>query len=255
MEAAEFETIVTDLRGAAPPRVWSLLVTVFGDLAQDGGAIPAAVLSEITSRIGIKPEAMRVALHRLRKEGWIESRRAGRRSLYALTPEGRTQSIAASPRIYGMGPLTDSAFLVLTNPSETLQLAGVAVWVAPHVALMSKPPQGQGFFVTELSDNTPAPDWMRAKICDSETVGLSSDLALRFKRLETTLGTRTPDPLQAAALRVLIVHSWRRIVLKAPQLPDFVLPEPWAGPECRKRMARLLARLPRPLPETLSVVV
>ena len=53
-------------------------------------------------------------------------------------------------------------------------------------------------------------------------------------------------PVETAALRVLIVHGWRRIALKVPRLPDHVFPKPWRGPDCRQDMADLLARLPKP---------
>ncbi|MEP5760757.1 MAG: PaaX family transcriptional regulator C-terminal domain-containing protein [Litoreibacter sp.] len=50
--------------------------------------------------------------------------------------------------------------------------------------------------------------------------------------------------LEIAALRILIVHGWRRIVLRTPALPDFVFPDHWAGPACRDHVARLLTQLP-----------
>ncbi|SNT05134.1 PaaX family transcriptional regulator C-terminal domain-containing protein [Antarctobacter heliothermus] len=253
MEVQAFAAAVADLRGDISPRVWSLLVTVFGELARDGAAIPAAVLGEITTRIGIRPEAMRVALHRLRKDGWIDSTRQGRSSHYRLTAEGRAQTVAATPRIYAVDPPSESAFLVLTDPSSPLIWSDKDVWVTPHAVLTARPPQGAEIFATPLSAAQVLPRWMRAKTCDDATAALSADLAARLGRLEGALDRADlPDPLQTAALRVLVVHSWRRIVLKAPDLPDFVLPDTWAGPDCRARISRLLARLPRPTPETLA---
>ncbi|CAM9961115.1 MAG: PaaX family transcriptional regulator [Mameliella sp.] len=255
MEVETFAAAVADLRGDVSPRVWSLLVTVFGDLARDGAAIPAAVLGEITTRIGIRPEAMRVALHRLRKDGWIDSTRQGRSSLYRLTAEGRAQTVAASPRIYAVDPPSETAFLVLTDPLSPLVWSDKDVWVTPHAVLTARSPQGAETFVTPLSASQPLPCWIRAKTCDGATVALSADLAARLGRLEDVLNRADfLDPMQTAALRVLVVHSWRRIVLKAPDLPDFVLPDTWAGPDCRARMNRLLCRLARPTPETLAQV-
>lgn len=253
MEIQAFAAAVADLRGDVSPRVWSLLVTVFGDLARDGAAIPAAVLGEITARIGIRPEAMRVALHRLRKDGWIDSTRQGRSSLYRLTAEGRAQTVAATPRIYAVDPPSEMAFLVLTDPSSPLVWSGDEVWITPHAALTARPPQAAQAFATPLNAAQALPRWMREKTCDDATVALSADLAERLDRLEAALDRADlPDPVQTAALRVLVVHSWRRIVLKAPDLPDFVLPDAWAGPECRARMNRVLGRLPKPTPETLA---
>ncbi|WP_305971970.1 MULTISPECIES: PaaX family transcriptional regulator C-terminal domain-containing protein [unclassified Mameliella] len=253
MDSTAFEAAVSDLRGEIPPRVWSLLVTVFGDLAQDGSALPGTVLGEIMNRVGIKPEAMRVALHRLRKDGWIESERAGRSSLYRLTAEGRAQTVAASPRIYAADPPANAAFLVLTDPASPLEWTRNDVWVTPHAVLTAHPPAGAEAFATPIDPDRPLPRWMRDKTCDATTVSLSADLAARLTRAEAALeAAGAPDPLQTAALRVLIVHSWRRIVLKVPELPDFVLPADWAGPACRAGTARLLRRLPAPGLDRLS---
>ena len=100
MQASSFQNLIEQVTFGTTPRVWSLLVTVFGELAQDADAqISGSLLRSLSEHIGIKPEAMRVALHRLRKDGWIDSERTGRTSNYFLTLWGRAQSIAASPRI------------------------------------------------------------------------------------------------------------------------------------------------------------
>lgn len=105
MQPTPFENLVKHLTDDQTPRVWSLLLTVFGELAQDQGAhISGLLLRQISERIGIKPEAMRVAIHRLRKDGWIDSKRNGRTSSYFLTDWGRAQSAQASPRIYTTTP-------------------------------------------------------------------------------------------------------------------------------------------------------
>ncbi|TNF17581.1 MAG: PaaX family transcriptional regulator, partial [Rhodobacteraceae bacterium] len=63
------------------------MISVFGVLAQDESArIIGPLLRLLTERIGITPAAMRVAIHRLRKDGWIDSQRHGRTSVYFLTP-------------------------------------------------------------------------------------------------------------------------------------------------------------------------
>src|SRR6056297_83501 len=101
MNESEFDQIVNALLGGDTPRVWSLLVTMFGDLALSPDArLSGACVNALTAAIGIKPEATRVALYRLRKEGWIESYRAGRQSKYALTAYGRSETLAARPRVY-----------------------------------------------------------------------------------------------------------------------------------------------------------
>ena len=64
-----FEASIAQLTDLQNLRVWSIIVSLFGDLAQKtGDQISGTTLTQIITPMGIKPEAIRVALHRLRKE-------------------------------------------------------------------------------------------------------------------------------------------------------------------------------------------
>ena len=77
---------VAHISGGDPPRVWSFIVTIFGDLArEDDRYISSRTLNRLTAEIRVKPEATRVALHRLRKEDWLESAKFGREN--PLSPD------------------------------------------------------------------------------------------------------------------------------------------------------------------------
>ena len=248
MQAASFQNLAKHVTDDRTPRVWSLLVTVFGELAQEPDArISGSLLRSLSAHIGIKPEAIRVALHRLRKDGWIGSERSGRTSDYFLTPWGRAQSIAASPRIYAKGPAAQSAWLVVFNPGQPApDDNATGAWVSSNLLVTSVQPDTPDVVATEFLVNANLPDWVTHKVCDRATVDLSRDFLTALDVLQMALGS-APDltPLQTAALRVLLVHSWRRIVLKAPFLPDHVFPDDWQGMHCRARMADLLDRLPK----------
>lgn len=255
MNPAKFADLVTCLTGDQPPRVWSLLVTVFGELAQDEGArISGALLRHLSDLIGYKPEAVRVALHRLRKDGWIESQRQGRTSDYVLTDWGRAQSAGASPRIYAEGPLAERAWLVIQEPGKGLSSDPVnGAWVTPNILLSSRPMTDESAFVAPVPEAAQVPDWMRARLSDAAI----TDLAHKLLSALSTLETQGPaldslDPCQRAVLRVLIVHDWRRIVLKTPVLPDHIFPADWPGARCRDLVVRTLKRLPRHSLETLE---
>ena|SRR6056297_232138 len=254
MDDRAFDALVADLRGAQAPRVWSLLVTIFGDLAQDGSMIGAAVLGRIAAAIGIRPEAMRVALHRLRKDGWIESKRIGRSSVYGLSRKGRAESVAASPRIYDTHPPCGAVWLILRDPAgppDPSECAGVRI--TPHMLLSARLADDPDVFATRIEADRALPVWISDKVCDPETCDLSMNLAARLDRLCHALAPEVRlDPLQETVLRVLIVHEWRRIVLKVPRLPDHVFPEGWRGPDCRSRVEVLLARLPRRRPDDVD---
>ena len=248
--------------------VWSILVTIFGDLARrPGDQISGALLSRLTDPMGIKPEAMRVALHRLRNDGWITSERQGRTSRYSLTSHGLTESDAASPRIYARTTENEDGpwHLLIAEPATAAQRSEAdKLWrgrgytvVAPGTYLgRGIPPADTTEFL--VMNGTPAhvPAWLREKIG-------GPDLAEAYRALENALDRALPlirsarriDPLEAAILRVVIVHNWRRALLAHPDLPAMFFPEDWRGPTCRDKVMQALDVLTRPSPETLEDAV
>lgn len=249
MRTTSFNTLIGYLTEGQSPRVWSLLISVFGDLAQkDGSGISGALLRQLTERIGIKPEAMRVALHRLRKDGWIDTQRSGRTSVYFLTPWGREQSALATPRIYATRQAADHAWLALFNLAKPAPADNSnGAWVSSNVLITSVEPASGQAFVSPLNTPADVPNWISDKVCEELTQRMSQDFAMALDHVERHLTLAcTLTPLDVATLRVLLVHGWRRIVLKTPLLPDFVFPEGWAGPQCRAKVALLLARYPSP---------
>lgn len=248
MSSASFPSIVSQLTDGQTPRVWSLLVTVFGELAQEDGAqVSGQMLRHISELIGIKPEAMRVALHRLRKDGWTQNQRTGRTSAYSLTDWGRAQSAAASPRIYAARATAACAWLVLCDPARhTQQNESAGIWLNANTQITAQPPQQPDRFSARLDADTPLPDWMKAKICSQQMRETAATFHKTLDALQTQLTTQSHlNLLEQATLRILLVHAWRRIILKTPDLPDFVFPDDWRGLACRAQMVELLAQFPK----------
>ncbi len=246
MNTEDFRQHVSQFLDGQTPRVWSFLVTVFGELTQGRNIqISGTVLSQICGEIGIKPEAMRVALHRLRKNGWIESLKSGRTSEYFLTELGRDETLKARPIIYATTPIPKQAWLCICNgprehpkPTESISMGAQTFITGVH-------PNDPEIFTRELFSYKEIPQWMRDKICDPEIIADSKKLAEHLGQLSQNIpNSSSLTPLQTATLRILIVHSWRRIALKAPQLPDHLFDAPWAGPLCRDALQLMLSRLP-----------
>ena len=258
MQMTAFQTVVDHLTQDETPRVWSLLISVFGDLSQDKGArISGSLLRHMTEMIGIKPEAMRVAIHRLRKDGWIESERQGRTSVYFLTARGLAQSTQASPRIYASDQAADQAWLAMTNPGQPApedDLPGV--WIAPSLMITPVALDSRRFFVTRIDRDATLPLWMTSRICDDATVEMTERFASALDAIQPCLEAAPAlSSLESATVRVLLVHGWRRIVLKTPMLPDYVFPANWRGSDCRARVADLLNRYPKQRLDVLEAAI
>ncbi|WP_147109676.1 PaaX family transcriptional regulator C-terminal domain-containing protein [Tateyamaria sp. syn59] len=240
MPTDAYSQALQSLSDLGPLRVWSLLVTVFGDLAPDQ-PLNGPTLSAIMGEIGIKPEASRVALHRLRSDGWVSSAKQGRNSLHSLTAKGRSDSDAARGRIYGGGQATEAVAILMQantelDPTRFAQIAS-RLFLCSSTELL--PSDAMRLAPESL------PPWLGSQI---ETDGMRD----AYKSLHAVLTDISEEldqdmtPVQTAALRVLIVHAWRRLTLKHPDLPRAAHSPDWRGHDCRALVQTLLERYPRP---------
>lgn len=250
MSPDAFDQTKAALLALGGQRVWSLMVTLFGDLAQaENTEIDGPILSAVMSEMDVRPEAVRVALHRLRNDGWIVSHKHGRTRRHALTPTSRRETLTASAKIYA-SPATqeqDWHLILLEDrasaPREEMAQSGF-IALMPRVYLASSrttPPRD-----ALVLPGTAAPDWLRAEAGAQMLEAEYSALLPVLQIANATLNTEDLDALQITVLRCLIVHNWRRIVLRHPTLPRAVLPQDWPGHACHLLVDMLLSRFPRP---------
>jgi phenylacetic acid degradation operon negative regulatory protein len=66
----------------------------------------------------------------------------------------------------------------------------------------------------------------------------------RFSPVEAVLSTgETPAPADALVARTLLIHEFRRVVLRDPALPSALLPPDWPGRVARALAAQIYERL------------
>jgi phenylacetic acid degradation operon negative regulatory protein len=250
-----FNQAIEHLRGGGRLSVWSLIVTFFGDcVAPRGGTVSLRTLQDACAQMGIDAGAVRTSLSRLAAEGWVESRRDGRTAHYSLRRQGLASFDAATKRIYAAGPPAwDGSWTVLlpAQPAsqedrERLASAGFAqsgeLWlrpqtgdcapVPPDLAALAIAGSGQGDAVLAASL------WPVA-----EAAGAFRDLMALVAPVGEALDRMDPSPAQAVALRTLVIHHWRRIVLRSPDLPAAIVGHDWPGEEARRMVARIYGRL------------
>ena len=230
------DPVITALHAESRLRVWSLVITVFGDCVQHrGGAMSTARLGQLLGRIGVEPGALRTALSRLGRDGWVESDRKGRVSHYRLSPSGLARFTEATNRIYAAprhSPVTTWALSSEGTPQTALALGGL--WLSPAD---TAPTQGAAFrLVGQITDLAPQ---MRDGLISADHAGALRRLMDDLSHLEALRG----DPLTHAAARILLIHRWRRIVLRYPDLPPEILPPALQGQDPRARVAQAYAHL------------
>jgi len=238
-------SLKNDLIAFGDLKVWSVLVTIFGDLApSDVDFIPGPVLSALTGQMGIRPEALRVALHRLRKDGWIEASKAGRVSHYRLSAHGRAETEAARHRIYGpFAPHDTGWFLRIWQDAPAARIPqgwldlGRGMYLTPD-----NPQPSTGWIVARLLPGA-LPDWAADRL-------IPQDVCAGYTRLAGILEAHSPlapdNLLDALTQRILILHAWRRLILRHPGACLDLLGPDWPGARSRILVLRCLKLLPRP---------
>ena len=224
--------LVDALHAEGRLRVWSLVITAFGDLVQHrGGVISTARLGALMSRIGVEPGTLRTALSRLGRDGWVTSERQGRTSLYRLSPQGLHRFAPATSLIYAApqsGPVKEwSLYVSLTGAAPRAGLVP-----AGHV------PDGADCIVTGRLDHI-SPDY-RAQFLDDGARRAIDALADDIAAVQSAT---LSDPLDAAAARMLLVHRWRRLVLRYPEPVPQLMPDDARLADPRAAMASVYALL------------
>ena len=235
-----------------PPRARSLIVTVWGDaLAPHGGDIWLAALIRLLEPFGINERLTRTSVFRLARDGWLAAEAHGRRSRYRLTAGGRQRFEAAYRRIYAppaevwsggwelvVDPPGDGSAQARQRRRDELRWEGFGT-LAPGCFI--RPAAGDavagerdGMIVLQaVEPGTPSLAARAPALWDLQAVaaGYRRFLAL-FGRVVERFRMRdieAADPAQCFAVRTLLIHAFRRVLLRDPRLPAALLPLDWPG--------------------------
>jgi phenylacetic acid degradation operon negative regulatory protein len=254
---AALALIVEHLK-SKPSRTWSLIITFYGDaIVPRGGSVWLGTLLEFFKTLGIDDGVVRTAMSRLAADGWIERKKSGRNSFYRLADKGLNPFRAATEHIYKakISAWTGSFDLVLQGngagreglradltahgygavlPGLWLKPAGEILpeIVAPALRLTAHTDE-------EASRKLAAQAWPLALI--GEAYRRFFDL---FGPLDAALsGKSALSPVDALVARILLIHEYRRIILRDPLLPAALCPQDWPGQAARGLCAGLYRKL------------
>ena len=218
-----------------PSRTGSIVITVFGDaIVPRGGSVWLGTLLEFFEQLDIDASVVRTAMSRLTADGWFERNKVGRNSFYRLVQSGRQTFDIATKHIYGP-PASDWTgrfeLLLIGNGGdrdaarEALKNAGFGsplpgVWVAPSGVPV--PEEAAGAIRLEVSAED---DSGRRLLSESWPLDRTADAYLEVHedlRAAASLDRRGERLTEADAFtaRILLIHHYRRVVLRDPAAAD-----------------------------------
>ncbi len=228
----------------APLRAAAFIVTIYGDvIAPRGGEAAVGNLIDICAEVGISETLVRTAVSRLVAGGQLAGRREGRRSFYRLTPEAAREYEQAAAVIYGAARETGWRFVFLPEASAEqmmplMERQGYAR-IRPQLAVgpdhLPVPGTALAFDAT-LAEPGAALREFGAAFWD--LAPLAQDYAAFCEAFAPLAQGRAMDGPWALVARLLLVHRFRRLVLRDPGLPEAALPLGWQGAQARHLHAR-----------------
>lgn len=234
----------------------SALFDLYGDhLRSRGGQAPVAALVRLLAPVRIAAPAVRTAVSRMTRQGWLRSVRLPSGPGYALTPRGLHRLDDAAARIYRTGrhPWDGHFDLITMDPppsrtdrsrlAATLAFLGYGAltttsWIAPRRPGGDRP--GEDEVDRLLADHASADRFTAApsggmsgaaalirRAWDLDALAAAYD---RFVAELTPLVATVPaSDEEAYAVRFRLVHAWRAFLFTDPQLPPELLPPDWSG--------------------------
>ena len=239
---------IVDQLKREPSRTGSIIITVFGDaIVPRGGSVALGTLLEFFAAIDVDSSVVRTAMSRLTADGWFEREKVGRNSFYRLVQRERMTFDIATKHIYGP-PVSDWTgrfeLLLIANGGdrdaarEALKNAGFGtplpgVWVAPSGVPI--PEEAKGAIRLEVSAED---DSGRRLLSESWPLERTAEAYRRFMKgfepLRSWIAREKLNDIEAFIARVLLIHQYRRVVLRDPLLPAALLPRDWPGRAARQ---------------------
>ena len=251
-------------------RANSVLITVYGDvMAGRGQSVWLGSLIQLADLFGLSARLIRTSAFRLSADDWLCCTRLGRRSFYALTAAGLQRVQHAERRIYDFRlPEWDGCW--------TLAILGAGLPASARLHL-KRELRWEGF--GELSPNVFAhphasgpslKDIIHASSAEEKIVVLSAQSIAGYsgKPLQTVMQnvfkldqvekafkqfvtrfepllqqTACLSPAEAFFVRTLLIHEYRKVLLRDPNLPQALLPKIWPGLHARQLCEALYGQL------------
>src|SRR5690606_20693447 len=220
----------------------SALFDLYGDhLRSRGGRAPVAALVRLLAPLGIAAPAVRTAISRMVRQGWLEPVRLESGPGYALTPKAAKRLDEAAARVYRTSKhqWTGRFDLIVLDlprrhPRHT-RLASALAYLGygcldGHIWISPRPHEEVATYLAEAGvryDRFSATHWHP----DGDAASLvrrAWDLQALAQAYERFVAELTPvvanvptrgDDEAAYSARFRLVHAWRAFLFQDPQLP------------------------------------
>jgi phenylacetic acid degradation operon negative regulatory protein len=244
----------------------SALFDLYGDyLRPRGGRAPVAALVRLLAPLGIAAPAVRTAVSRMVRQGWLHPLRLSTGPGYLLTPKAARRLDGAAARIYRTARFGwDGTFdlIVIDAPSQRGDRARLAshlgylgygtidesTWVATRAAeevesLLAESGLRYERFTASHAAGTPGAVALVRRAWNLDEIGGAYEqFVQKLRPIVGAVGESSTDE-ECYAARFTLVHEWRAFLFRDPALPPALLPARWPGTAAATFFDKQAARL------------
>lgn len=249
----------------------SMVITLFGDVvSQHGGWVWLGSLIDALSLFGFNERLVRTAVFRVVQQDWLQANKVGRRSYYCFTDTAKGHYEKAARRIYASGiPDWDGtwtfvapAFVPDEQREDFRKSLGWQGFNSLVHGMMAHPSAertsldetleelglvGKAIVFSARNDDIHSQKALRKLVLDKwnldELAEEYSELLTFYRPIYKRFKPGQSSPELAFQLRAMLIHDYRRILLRDPDFPDELLPTGWVGFEVYELVKRLYKQL------------
>jgi phenylacetic acid degradation operon negative regulatory protein len=255
--------------GGLNPR--SLLFTLYGDYVLPLGQeeVRVGALVRLAAELGVSSPALRSAVSRMGREGWLAPRRNDGSPRYRLTARGHGLIEEGTARIYGLHRAGWDGRWVLVSYSLPEQRRGQRDRLREGLSFLGFGSLGNGIFVSPHDlrrevrqlierhdveqDVTVHHGTLEWPADPAQVVARAWDLgsleapyrAFLLRIRQELAEAEALDDRQSFRRRFLLTHDFRRFPFSDPDLPDALLPPDWVGTTAREAFLEYNRKLRR----------
>lgn len=246
----------------------SLIISVFGDaVLPRGGEIWLGGLINLLAPLDLNERLIRTTVYRLVKDEWLSTQTQGRRTDYKLSLSGRKRFEEASKQIYSASaPNWDNRWRLVMLVTELAsrdreQLRRALYWqgfgeinsncfIHPSADLAAAfealKADGMSNILPNLMPLVAINPHLVKSADDADIVQSAWDLehlnadyiafVKKYKKILDAIKNSKRanlDEESAFLTRTLLIHDFRRLLLRDPELPEVLLPDKWPGQTAR----------------------
>lgn len=241
----------------------SMLFTIYGEYVRHyGSEIWVGSLTRLMGEFGLSEQAVRAAISRMLRQGWLESRRVGNRSYYSMSPRGQKRLDEAAARIYKVEASGWNGKWCITSYTipetqrnlrdhlrKELNFLGFGMltnstWISPNDLEERVKDITEAYNLTEYVEIFTAehlgwsdPKRLVEKCWNLDEINKAYREFInmyhpRYEEMKKKLkaGREIPDN-ECFVAKTELVHHYRKFLFIDPDLPEELLPDVWLGKE------------------------